>query len=289
MPARKDRRRAVWRKTPAQRKKRERCSRLSNKPRSTDEGRVDVSPLCRWARQVTRWRRRGHAPDRSAVHPPPRPSQGLSPYVGLLGSTTMCGENEEAPGGPGAFGGRCRTRTDDLFRVKEARYQLRQSPASRTGLIDRTGCRGVLRTIGRAAEGDTRGARPVLRRRSDQVMSYECSGQAPGTKCGCSAVVAHHLAKVRVASSNLVIRSSEEVFVRESDGRSRHVGRTTHGGVAERLGTGLQSRLHGFESRRHLAHNRTACIGAIGAAVARFPDTEEVTGSIPVSRTAQYR
>lgn len=27
-------------------------------------------------------------------------------------------------------------------------------------------------------------------------------------KCGCGAVVAHHLAKVRVASSNLVIRSS---------------------------------------------------------------------------------
>ena len=26
-------------------------------------------------------------------------------------------------------------------------------------------------------------------------------------------------------------------------------------------------------------------LGAIGAAVARFPDTEEVTGSIPVSRT----
>ena len=28
-----------------------------------------------------------------------------------------------------------------------------------------------------------------------------------------------------------------------------------------------------------------ACTGAIGAAVARFPDTEEVTGSIPVSPT----
>src|SRR3954447_14376229 len=27
-------------------------------------------------------------------------------------------------------GGRYRTRTDDLFRVKEARYQLRQSPAA---------------------------------------------------------------------------------------------------------------------------------------------------------------
>jgi hypothetical protein len=29
-------------------------------------------------------------------------------------------------------GGRYRTRTDDLFRVKEARYQLRQSPETRT-------------------------------------------------------------------------------------------------------------------------------------------------------------
>jgi hypothetical protein len=28
------------------------------------------------------------------------------------------------------YGGRYRTRTDDLFRVKEARYQLRQSPNS---------------------------------------------------------------------------------------------------------------------------------------------------------------
>ena len=64
-------------------------------------------------------------------------------------------------------------------------------------------------------------------------------------------------------------------------------GSTTHGGVAERLGTGLQSRLHGFESRRHL-HSRSrpaAVTRAIGAAVARFPDTEEVTGSIPVSPT----
>ena len=58
-----------------------------------------------------------------------------------------------------------------------------------------------------------------------------------------------------------------------------------HGGVAERLGTGLQSRLHGFESRRHLASQLNSLLGAIGAAVARFPDTEEVTGSIPVSRT----
>ena len=30
-------------------------------------------------------------------------------------------------------------------------------------------------------------------------------------------------------------------------------------------------------------------LSAIGAAVARFPDTEEVTGSIPVSRTDKTR
>ena len=72
----------------------------------------------------------------------------------------------------------------------------------------------------------------------------------------------------------------------------------THGGVAERLGSGLQSRPHGFESRRHLTSARqfhqqhpgvvfTHATRAIGAAVARFPDTEEVTGSIPVSPTTE--
>ena len=63
---------------------------------------------------------------------------------------------------------------------------------------------------------------------------------------------------------------------------------TTRGGVAERRGSGLQSRPHGFESRRHLSHppGSLPCRErAIGAAVARFPDTEEVTGSIPVSPT----
>ena len=65
-------------------------------------------------------------------------------------------------------------------------------------------------------------------------------------------LVAHNLAKVGVASSSLVIRSSVE----SPSGPAQHVGSNhTHGGVAERLGTGLQSRLHGFESRRHLAEN----------------------------------
>ena len=57
-------------------------------------------------------------------------------------------------------------------------------------------------------------------------------------------LVEHHLAKVRVAGSSPVIRSV-------SDFRS-------YGGLAERRGSGLQSRIHGFESRTHLALGRLA-------------------------------
>ncbi len=56
-------------------------------------------------------------------------------------------------------------------------------------------------------------------------------------------LVEHHLAKVDVASSSLVVRS---------DGPYSGL----HGGVAEWLGSGLQSRLRGFESLLHLT--RTA-------------------------------
>src|SRR6185369_5504710 len=54
------------------------------------------------------------------------------------------------------------------------------------------------------------------------------------------------------------------------------------GGVAEWCGNGLQSRAHGFDSRLHLRERSRA----ISSAGERFPDTEEVTGSIPVSRTS---
>src|SRR5215467_15769997 len=53
------------------------------------------------------------------------------------------------------------------------------------------------------------------------------------------------------------------------------------GGVAERRGNGLQSRVHGFKSRLHLVRTR-----AVSSAGERFPDTEEVTGSIPVPPTS---
>src|SRR5919112_3300348 len=57
-------------------------------------------------------------------------------------------------------------------------------------------------------------------------------------------LVEHHLAKVRVAGSNPVVRSEPRALVVRSA--------PPCGGVAERRGNGLQSRLHGFKSRLHL-------------------------------------
>jgi hypothetical protein len=110
-------------------------------------------------------------------------------------------------------GGRYRTRTDDLFRVKEARYQLRQSPETDSHN------RSVKPESGRTAQGHDL---PKLRRhfvtRSVSVglpklHPIQSSSTQQCGQCGCGAVVAHHLAKVRVASSNLVIRSSGRLMV----------------------------------------------------------------------------
>ena len=57
-------------------------------------------------------------------------------------------------------------------------------------------------------------------------------------------LVEHHLAKVRVAGSNPVVRSGES--------RPVPMGAVFPGGVAERRGNGLQIRVHGFKSRLHL-------------------------------------
>ena len=74
------------------------------------------------------------------------------------------------------------------------------------------------------------------------------SGRALGQKPAVADVaqlVAHHLAKVRVASSSLVIRSSTLRYFEEP----------FHGGLVEWLGNGLQNRVHGFDSRIHLHAN----------------------------------
>ena len=81
-------------------------------------------------------------------------------------------------------------------------------------------------------------------------------------------LVEHHLAKVRVAGSSPVIRSEEPGA--PSPSISWWVGREVRHRPAKPF-TPVRIR---YPPR------------AIGAAGARFPDTEEVTGSIPVSRTS---
>ncbi len=70
-------------------------------------------------------------------------------------------------------------------------------------------------------------------------------------------LVAHHLAKVRVAGSSPVIRS--DFFLLDAFGFIEYdrvlritEAVTRHGGMAEWRGNGLQSRVHGFDSRFHL-------------------------------------
>lgn len=71
---------------------------------------------------------------------------------------------------------------------------------------------------------------------------YERCKQRFAANADVAQLVEHHLAKVGVASSSLVIRSM-----------AKQVTAQPHGGLAERRGSGLQSRIHGFESRTHLA------------------------------------
>ena len=104
----------------------------------------------------------------------------------------------------------------------------------------------------------------MTRGRTLSFACGECSAkviQVPGAirkHADVAQLVAHNLAKVGVASSSLVIRSSEVVSFRGGCGTWDQF---TRGGVAERLGTGLQSRLHGFESRRHLTAQLNSLYG----------------------------
>ena len=82
-------------------------------------------------------------------------------------------------------------------------------------------------------------------------------------------LVEHHLAKVRVAGSSPVIRSEAPTL-----GKSSTVGWPRGEAAAcKAVYTG--------------SNPVVTSQWAIGAAVARFPDTEEVTGSIPVSPTSK--
>ena len=97
--------------------------------------------------------------------------------------------------------GRYWDRTSDLFRVKEARYPCANRPAGSIlpQEIRSQGAGGYSLCPSTHPVGVCAGLRSSARVSSHTKL---CA-------CGCGAVVAHHLAKVRVASSNLVIRSEK--------------------------------------------------------------------------------
>jgi hypothetical protein len=101
---------------------------------------------------------------------------------------------------------------------------------------------------------------------------------APRGACGCGAVVAHHLAKVRVASSNLVIRSVGPAGPGGPHGLPSLVGWPRGEATACKA-------VYAGSNPVPTSNGSDASARAIGAVVARFPDTEEVTGSNPVSPT----
>src|SRR5690349_19695290 len=96
---------------------------------------------------------------------------------------------------------------------------------------------------GRALPATRRGT-PVWQGAERPANVSSVAGEA-GRHADVAQLVAHHLAKVRVAGSNPVVRSER--------GLHRLRVRGQLGGVAERRGNGLQSRVHGFKSRLHLA------------------------------------
>src|SRR5206468_12822575 len=94
-------------------------------------------------------------------------------------------------------------------------------------------------------------------------------------------LVAHHLAKVRVAGSNPVVRSEAPLSAPRGC-------RTCTAAWPSGLGKGLQSPVRGFDSRRRLARTTIANamhIRAISSVGEHYLDTVGVTGSIPVSPT----
>ena len=92
------------------------------------------------------------------------------------------------------------------------------------------------------------------------------SSDAHGLDADVAQLVAHHLAKVRVAGSNPVIRSTvKTTLVEWPSGEATACKAVYTGSIPVSTST-----------------SPTCAISSVGE---RFPDTEEVTGSITVSRT----
>ena len=161
----------------------------------------------------------------------------------------------------GGFGGRYRTRTDDLFRVKEARYQLRQSPVGDHPATPREADRA-----GRSPR-ETRPIHPVWH------PHHGSSSVSPQVGDG--------RRKMRMWRSG----SASPCQGEGREFESRHplewgpsvTGGPARGGVAERRGSGLQSRAHGFESRRHLA---AATVAVAAVTPQQYPITAAGDGRL---------
>jgi hypothetical protein len=166
--------------------------------------------------------------------------------------------------------------------------RARSVRAQNDGDVHDDGCFGcaasvILRISVEPRTSATRGKSTGLASPNSSAKVVDAPGAIQGN-ADVAQLVAHNLAKVGVASSSLVIRSSAGVLFRRDHGT-----------------WGQSTRWRGRAARHRPAKPFTrvripspprlkteyACTGAIGAAVARFPDTEEVTGSIPVSRTTR--
>lgn len=111
------------------------------------------------------------------------------------------------------------------------------------------------------------------------------SNSTPGSSADVAQLVAHHLAKVRVAGSNPVIRSEGSRSQESSPGSIpfRWSGRVVRQRPAK---PSTRVRFPSPPPRRSDPVGESRAISSAGE---RFPDTEEVTGSIPVSRTTTRR
>jgi hypothetical protein len=184
--------------------------------------------------------------------------------------------------------------------------QTRNQPR-RSGLRDEARWLAVTETPGRRicdrlGGVDRRGrigARARIGYSSVRASRFRPGGDTAATMSGLHADVAqlveHHLAKVRVAGSNPVVRSEVPgavlgVFDDTARLRSvwlcRHLGRPARaaagGGMAEWLRQGPAKPC--TRVRFPLPPLR-----AVSSAGERFPDTEEVTGSIPVPPTTSVQ
>src|SRR5262249_20058971 len=120
----------------------------------------------------------------------------------------------------------------------------------------------------------------VLGLESDTVLLVAGTGNRTGRHADVAQLVEHHLAKVRVAGSNPVVRSE-----RSGNQLRPHSVEWPRGEAtackAVYTGSNPVSTSVSDSSETHLR--------AISSAGERFPDTEEATGSIPVSPTAGQR